>query len=171
MDGAIKALGIILYSYPSANRDGIETFYKLAVESLSEFPDEILDRLAHPRLGIVTRSTFLPSIAELRKFCNEEIAARHKAAVWDNQEEVRRLHAPPVDPEKEREQRQKILGMFKQLSREIGRPSSAELLTVEEEKAKAARWLEQQAELVKTQPKIQFSDRLRAMMMGEKRDA
>lgn len=158
-EAAIKALGVILSSYPSANREGIENFYKLAVESLSEFPSEILAALAHPKTGIVAKSTFIPSIAELRAFCNDEIGRRHRIAVWEQQEEARKLHAPEriEDPVIHA----KVMSGLRRLSEELGRKREDNLLTVEEAKAKAERWLDQQAELAKTNAAPQLSPELR----------
>lgn len=161
-EAAIKALGVILSSYPSANRDGIENFYKLAVESLSEFPAEILNMLAHPKIGIVAKSTFIPSIAELRAFCTDEMTRRHRIAIWEQQEEARKLHAP--EPVENPVVRDKIVSGLRKLSEELGRKPEDNLLTAEEARAKAERWLEQQAELAKTNPPPPLSPNLRKIL-------
>jgi hypothetical protein len=116
-EAAIKAVGIILSCFPSANRDGIENYYKMASESLSEFPDEILQKLCDPKTGIVTTSTFLPSISELRAFCHREWDKLTPRRVDDQAEEAKRLYGPAdVETLEEREARRAIIKQkFKQL--------------------------------------------------------
>jgi hypothetical protein len=168
-EAAIRSIGIILSSYPSANREGIENFYKLASESLSEFPAEILDVLAHPKHGIVTKSSFIPSIAEMRKFCVDEIGRRHKINSWERQEEARRLYAPK--PVEDPQVRETIVSGLRQLSHELGSPDRKSLLTVEEERAKAERRLEQYAEMAKEPQKIELSPALKKLLFGGQNNA
>ena len=161
-EAAIKALGIILSSYPSANREGIENFYRLAVESLSDFPDSILTHLANPKTGIVAKNTFIPSIAEMRKFCTDEMEARYRREQYENREEARRLHSS--EPIEDPVVRQKVISGLRRLSDELGHKTKDSLLTIEEDRAKSERWLEQQAELAKTNSPPPISPELRRMM-------
>lgn len=164
---AIKALGVILSSYPSSNREGIEKFYKLAVESLSEFPDEILEHLAHPKLGIQTQCTFVPSIAEMRKFCHNEWAYRRRLEALD-QPETRRLGGPPPDPEHDAQHRAEMVRKFKELSEELRmseeKKDASKLMTKEEYQAKLEADLEAKAERAKYEPPPQFSPALKKIL-------
>jgi hypothetical protein len=120
-EAAIKAVGIILSCFPSANREGIENYYRMASESLSEFPDEILHKLCDPKTGIVTTSTFLPSISELRAYCHREWDKLTPRRVDDQAEEARRLYGPAdVETPEEREARRAIIKQkFQELIAEL----------------------------------------------------
>lgn len=163
-EAAIKAVGIILSCYPSANREGIENFYKLAVESLSEFPPEILEFLSHPKVGIASSSTFLPSIAEMRKFCHAEWEKRRRYASWDSQSEAKRLHAPDPLPEYSAEHRAMMLQKFRDLSKELGGKDKEPTMTREEYQAKLEANLERMAEEAKTTPPPPLSPTLRKIL-------
>lgn len=155
-EAAIKAVGIILSSYPSANREGIENYYRMASESLSEFPTEVLERLCNPKTGIVAQCTFLPSIAEMRKFCNREWDILSPRAVADNHDDIRQLYGPKSDPEHDAEHRARMVEKFKDLIREISGKDKEPLMTKEEYQAKAEETLSRWAEEAKTKspPKL-----------------
>jgi hypothetical protein len=155
-EAAIKAVGIILSSYPSGNREGIENFYKMAVESLSEYPTEVLDRLCHPKTGIITTSSFIPSVAEMRKFCDRQWDMLSPRAVADNQDEVRQLYGPKSDPVHDAEHRAMMVQKFQDLIREISGKDKDPLMSKEEYQAKAEQKLATWAEEAKTKspPKL-----------------
>jgi hypothetical protein len=93
----------------------------MASESLSEFPDEILHKLCDPKTGIVTTSTFLPSISELRAYCHREWDKLTPRRVDDQAEEARRLYGPAdVETPEEREARRAIIKQkFQELIAEL----------------------------------------------------
>jgi hypothetical protein len=165
-----EAIAILLSAYPSAGQKAnMGPFLALVTKTLEPYPNEILNELISPRTGIITECAFFPSLAELKLFCDKRHQVACEALYRERQEETRRnaLPAPPMDPQV----RANINAGFKDLSRELGRPASSQILSVQEERSKAERWLEQQALLVESQPKVLFSESLRARMMGEKRDA
>jgi hypothetical protein len=118
---AIKAVGIILSCYPSANREGIDNYYKMASESLSEFPDQVLQRLCDPKTGIVTSHTFLPSIHEMRNFCNKEWDRITPRRVEDREEEIKQISGSvDVETLAEREARRAVVkAKFQELIKEL----------------------------------------------------
>jgi hypothetical protein len=164
-----EAISILLAAYPSAGQKAtMGPFLALVTKTLEPYANEVLRELVDPRTGIITESEFFPSIAKLKEFCD----ARHKRLLEESfrarAEEDRRnaLPPPPVDPQIQA----RVASGLRELSRELGAPKSSEFLTVEDERAKAERWLQQQAELAKTQPPIEISESLRAILFkGESR--
>lgn len=140
----------------------------MATESLAEFPDPILNHLANPKTGIVAQCTFIPSIAELRKFCTDEMAARYRRAQFEDREEARRLHAPDANPAVSKETQTRVAGMFKDLVRELahadGKTADEPLLTREEYQAKLEASLDRIAQEAKVVPPPKLSDELRRRM-------
>ena len=120
---AIKAVGIILSCYPSANREGIDNYYKMASESLSEFPDQVLQRLCDPKTGIVTSHTFLPSIHEMRNFCNAEWDRITPRTVEDREDEIKQISGSgDIETPAEREARRAIIkAKFQELIKDLQR--------------------------------------------------
>ena len=118
---AIKAVGIILSCYPSANREGIDNYYKMASESLSEFPDQVLQRLCDPKTGIVTSHTFLPSIHEMRNFCNKEWDKITPRRIDDREDEIKQISGSvDIETPAEREARRAIVkAKFQDLIKEL----------------------------------------------------
>ena len=148
-------MGIILASYPSANPDAVGGYFKMAVESVSEFPSEVLQALCNPKTGIMTTNKFLPSIAELRSFCHRVWDRTDPRDVEGRTDEIKRLYGRVERQEEEtaserRAKRNEVLESFRQLSSDLrmcpdpyakrGEPS----LNAVESKAAAERWLEEQ---------------------------
>lgn len=164
-----EAISILLAAYPSAGQKAnMGPFLALVTKTLEPYANEILRDLVDPRTGIITESEFFPSIAKLKEFCDERHKKLMEASFRARAEEDRRnaLPPPPVDPRIH----ERIASGLKELTRELGARKTDQMLTVEEEREKAERWLAQQAELVKSQPPIEISDRLRALLFkGENR--
>ena len=120
---AIKAVGIILSCYPSANREGIDNYYKMASESLSEFPDQVLQRLCDPKTGIVTSHTFLPSIHEMRNFCNAEWDRITPRRIDDREDEIKQISGSvDIETPTERKARRAIVkAKFQELIKDLQR--------------------------------------------------
>ena len=146
-------MGIILASYPSANPDAVGGYYKMAVESLSEFPGEVLQGLCHPKTGIMTTSKFLPSIAELRAFCHRVWDRTDPRDLENRLSEIKLLYGRVERPEDEtpserRDRRDEVLEAFRQLSADLRMcpdpwaKKGAPLLNAVESKAAAELWLE-----------------------------
>ena len=121
----------------------LETFSMMALESLADEPDGVLNTMANPKLGIVTQCRFLPTIAEMREFCRNE---RIRIAEEDRRDAVataRRL--PPSRTEVEPEVRTKIAFGLKSLVNEIretsGDARQAAGLSAVEAKEAATEWL------------------------------
>lgn len=165
-EAAIKTIGIILSSYPSASRqEGIENFYKLAVESLSEFPPAILDALANPRSGIVTQSSFVPSIAELRKFCQREMEAQYRRSAQEDRAEARRLYSKISDPVTDPAERERMKKKFRELLADLDpgkrRSDAGVLMTREEYRAKTEADLDLLAQAAASNPPPPLSEELK----------
>jgi len=130
----------------------------MASESLSEFPSEVLERLCNPKTGIVAQSTFLPSIAEMRKFCNREWDILSPRAIADNHDDIKQLYGPKSDPVHDEEHRARMIQKFKDLIREISGKDKEPLMTKEEYQAKAEETLSRWAEEAKTKSPPKLSE-------------
>jgi len=115
-----KALTIIASSYPSmASKDETVRFLELAEKSLIKYPPDVVDMLSNPISGIVTKCTFMPSIAEMVKFCDAEMdrrwsKAKHNAAISGE------YLPPPIHDEEHRQKmRSKIIAEFAKLKSDL----------------------------------------------------
>ena len=156
-----EAIAILLAAYPATGQKStMGPFLTLVSKTLQPYANEVLLALVDPRRGIVAESKFFPSLAEIKIFCDRHQQQLLEAHYRERQDEERRnaLPPPPVDPRV-----QKVISAgLRDLARELAAPDRQSLMTVEEERQKAERWLAQQSELVKTQPKIKISERLYA---------
>lgn len=155
-------MGIILSSFPSGNREGIENFYRMAVQSLSHYPNNVLEELADPKVGIVTKATFIPSIAEMRTFCDRiwnRIDPPNRASI---ERAPLQLAGPQEDDAATVARRARVVQGFNDLLADLQstpdpfRRNQPALRSKVEEKAYAEAWLAQQAEKAKTEiaPKL-----------------
>lgn len=132
----------------------MEAFMKIATESLQHYPDDMLRYLADPKTGIVTKSTFLPSVAEMRRYMDEE---------WERRRDLDRLEQKPAprlpEPEIDPRVRRRVAAGFKDLLTEIrprGATTSRTLSKIEEKEAAEA-WLAREAHRAASQPPIKLS--------------
>ena len=95
----------------------------MASESLSEFPDQVLQRLCDPKTGIVTSHTFLPSIHEMRNFCNAEWDRITPRTVEDREDEIKQISGSgDIETPAEREARRAIIkAKFQELIKDLQR--------------------------------------------------
>jgi hypothetical protein len=93
----------------------------MASESLSEFPDQVLQRLCDPKTGIVTSHTFLPSIHEMRNFCNKEWDKITPRRIDDREDEIKQISGSvDIETPAEREARRAIVkAKFQDLIKEL----------------------------------------------------
>jgi len=99
---AIKAIGIILSGYPSAESFDREGYVKISVAALESYPDDVLALMADPRRGIIRQSMFIPAVAEMCAFLDAECDRRRRIAEQNERDRQRALPAPEkaVDPER-----------------------------------------------------------------------
>lgn len=154
-----KAIALLLAAYPRANDTEQESMrqYLLLVESfLSQYPNEVIEAMVSPRTGIIAQCIHFPTIAEMKKFCDRKWDILSPRAIADNQEEVRQLYGPKVDPEHDAEHRARMIQNFQDLIREISGKDKEPLMTKEEYQAKAeatlSRWAEEAK--MKSPPKL-----------------
>lgn len=69
---AHRAIAVLLAAYPAANRDEdvAEQFARILVHTLDPYPPEVLGEMVNPRTGIIATSKFMPSIAEIKIWCD-----------------------------------------------------------------------------------------------------
>jgi hypothetical protein len=102
-----------------ASKDETVRFLELAEKSLIKYPPDVVDMLSNPISGIVTKCTFMPSIAEMVKFCDAEMdrrwsKAKHNAAISGE------YLPPPIHDEEHRQKmRSKIIAEFAKLKSDL----------------------------------------------------
>jgi hypothetical protein len=106
-----------LSSYPSAESFDREGYVKIAIKALAGYPDDLLAYLADPGRGIVRHCKFIPSIAEMCAYMDEEWHRRQKRAEQDQREQLRALPAP--EPLVDEETRARIVKEFDDLRRHL----------------------------------------------------
>jgi len=149
----------------------------MSVEALKYFPDEILQALCNLTMGIQTKNKFVPSIAEMKEFCNKEWDRLSPRVVIDRAEEVKQLYGR-VEPNEaetaeEVEKRQKVIDGFAKLVSDLKclpdpfRKNEAPPMSKVEEKAAAELWLANMAARAAVEPPPRLSERaLKAYWQG-----
>lgn len=121
---ASKAVSILVAAYPSTNKvdaDAMTQFLNILERTLEPYPAEVLAEMINPRTGIIATSNFLPSIAEVKRWCDIKWDKLMPRAVDDQADEVRRLYGPvDVETPDEREARRAIVKQkFQELIAEL----------------------------------------------------
>lgn len=80
-----QAIAILATGYRvKDDEDGrMERFLGMVRKLLSEYPDAVLDKLVNPKTGIMVESTFFPSLAELKRFCDRAWDKAEPRTVYD----------------------------------------------------------------------------------------
>jgi hypothetical protein len=154
-----RAIAVMLAAYPRANggdQESMRQFLTLVENFLAQYPNEVLEAMVAPRTGIMSVCTHLPSIAEMKKFCDRKWDILSPRAVADNHDDIRQLYGPKSDPEHDAEHRARMVEKFKDLIHEISGKDKEPLMTKEEYQAKAEETLSRWAEEAKTKspPKL-----------------
>jgi hypothetical protein len=111
---------ISAYRTPQGIHD--ETFAELAARALEDYSDDVLRKLVDPKEGIITESRFLPSIAEMKDYCQTVIQSRYVPPVQ---------YLPPKEAYIPPEERARVVKRFEELSKHL-----ASLKTVNDETPK-----------------------------------
>lgn len=114
-----RVLAVLMAAYPMAekqDREAMRRFADLAALTLQAYHPRILEQMIHPELGLIARCKFLPSIAEMKEFC-ERIAQRE----WEiERKDKARETQLTYRPEARETERDRIKQGFRDLLREIG---------------------------------------------------
>ncbi|CAB4127622.1 hypothetical protein UFOVP95_42 [uncultured Caudovirales phage] len=168
-----KTIAVLIAAYPNMDaktREAIGPFLQMVERLLAPYPAEVLDCLVNVRTGIMTTTSFFPSIAELKKFCEREWDKLSPRVVADRTEEIRQLYGR-IEPEEIRkaqkaqeiEKRQKVIEGFKQLVSELKcspdpfRKAEPIPLSKAEQKAAAEAWLSDRATRAALEPPPRLS--------------
>lgn len=126
---AAQAVAIICSAYGQTKVEQ-EAFQRLAAIALEDYSDQVLVELVNPKSGIIAKSKFPPSIAELHTWCRErtrEIDDQARAVELQRKqdEEVKRA----LESRREREEREKaeIRALLEETSRN---PKAAENIVI-----------------------------------------
>lgn len=110
---ASKAVSILVAAYPSTNKvdaDAMTQFLNILERTLEPYPAEVLAEMINPRTGIISTSNFLPSIAEVKRWCDLKWDKLMPRAVDDRADEMRQLYGPTdVETPEEREARRAVV--------------------------------------------------------------
>ena len=69
---------MIIGNYPRAEVDDPAVYFTSILIILSEYPQEILDRLTDPRTGLPRHCKFLPRVSEVAEMCEAELKRRRR---------------------------------------------------------------------------------------------
>ena len=84
---ATQAVTIIFSAYGQVKAEQ-EAFQRLAVQALEDYPDKVLVELVSPKTGIIAKSKFPPSIAELHEWCRDKQSElEHEQSLKDMEKE------------------------------------------------------------------------------------
>ena len=119
-----RAIAVLLAAYPNAgksNEEAMTQFVRILERTLEPYPPEVLAELISPRSGIISTSTFLPSIAELKSWCDVKWDKLMPRPVDEQAEEMKLLGGPAdVETPTEREARRAIIkAKFQDLLKEL----------------------------------------------------
>lgn len=77
-DDALKFAKRILAAYPNVKPHDARGYVANIVAHISQYPPDLVARIADPRDGVVTVSKFPPTVAEIAAFAEGEIEARRQ---------------------------------------------------------------------------------------------
>ena len=81
---------------------------------LGDYPQQVVDRVTDPRTGIASESKWLPSVAEVREFCDDTVKRMHRLA-----QPVHKRNSEP-QPRVKTAPGQSYVEMFEKYGRPIG---------------------------------------------------
>lgn len=113
---AAQAVSILVSAFRTPNGVDDQTFVRLAAQALEHQPDWVLLKMAHPREGLIAKSRFMPSIAEMLEFCKKE--------VYDAIPESPKPQ--PIEHHVSPDERERVLRRFQELTKGLGKGSSFE---------------------------------------------
>lgn len=167
-----KAIAILMAAYPNTDgktREAMEPFLKMVERVLAPYPAEVLDAMVHPRMGIISRCSFFPSIAEIKQFCDREWDRLSPRVVQDRADDVKQLYGrvepDAAEDETKAKRRAQVLAGFKDLIAELSmapdpmRKADTPPRSKVEEKAAAEAWLAAQAVRAVTEAPPRLSER------------
>jgi len=119
-----RAIAVLLAAYPNAgksNEEAMTQFVRILERTLEPYPPEVLAELISPRSGIISTSTFLPSIAELKSWCDVKWDKLIPRSVDEQTEEMKLLGGPgDIETPAEREARRAVIkAKFQDLLKEL----------------------------------------------------
>lgn len=148
---AAQAIAVICQGYRIASNghDGsLDGWAKLAIIALADYPEPVIRAVADPRIGVLAKCKFLPTIAELRE-CGDALAIKFRMAEHEeSRRELAALRLPKPDNYDEehlarmRRRWDGLLAEIKRNARVIDRRKPVNELTPDEEREHALAQLE-----------------------------
>lgn len=89
---ALKMLALVIGSYRTSYDDQ-RVFARQAAAALEDFPPDVLNDLASPKVGIIRELKFAPSVAELVAWCERRLAEKISAAADTPEQKAAVYHA------------------------------------------------------------------------------
>ena len=112
---AAEAVTVIMSAYRTNFPNGDEAFAKLAARALEDYDELTLVTLMNPKYGVMAQSKFMPTIAEMREWCDDY---RAKRLMPDIGQRITRLPEPPAMSDDER---QRMIEKFDALLADLGK--------------------------------------------------
>ena len=97
---AAERAKLLLGFYRKGDAEDPDTYVAGVAAVLSEYPADIIRRVTDPRTGIASRSKWLPALAEIRDFCENEFAPTRRMQEFEKRSAERRRALPPPDEDK-----------------------------------------------------------------------
>lgn len=121
---AKRAIAVLLAAYPNAgrtNEEAMTQFVRILERALEPYPAEVLAEMVNPRTGIVSECDFLPSVSQIKRWCDLKWDKLMPRAVDDRSEEMKQLYGPAdVETPEEREARRAVIKQkFQELLAEL----------------------------------------------------
>ena len=91
-EAALKMLALVIGSYRTSY-DEPKVFARQASAALEDFPADVLEELANPKVGIIRELKFAPSIAELVAWCERRQGEKIAALAQTDAERAAIFHA------------------------------------------------------------------------------
>jgi hypothetical protein len=112
-------VAVLLGCYRTGEANNPEIYADAAIAVLSDYPFDIARAVVDPRGGLPSRTKWLPTIAELKAACEEEMAPIYRAAERKRVErETLALRATAEIPEDERA---RVVRGFAELRERLGK--------------------------------------------------
>lgn len=98
---ALERVNILLGCYRRGEAENPDIYVAAVAAVLSRFPEEVVRKVTDPVRGLPAKSKWLPSVAEVRAACDEEMSPVYRQQERERRagDSFNRLEAPTVSPE------------------------------------------------------------------------
>lgn len=125
-DAALRVLRVILGAYPGQQARDPEVYHAHMIGLLTGYPTFVVEELANPRTGVMTKHPFLPSLSDVRQAAEAMMRPAYEAARM-LRVEIEQIEDPgkPPCPDAERERVEAVMASFHDRMRNAGQSLAA----------------------------------------------